>query len=283
MKNLQLVKKVGVGLMAALVTVLLQSGCATVAKTAAQIGQTTGVMTADQAESLVKTGEAFGKAFEQITPEQEYYVGRAVGATIISTYKVYDNEVATRYVNLIGQTMGMVSDKPETFGGYHFLILDSDEINAFAAPGGLIFLSRGMLRLCKNEDQLAGVLAHEVAHVNLGHAISAISNSRWTQAFTILGAEGAKSFGGEQLKLAGGAPQIDGADLGHHGAGDDPHHHVQPVLRRRAAAGPGQGLANLAQQKAGPPRRHCHALDHACSRLAALWFQLPDRAALPLS
>lgn len=200
MKILQLVKKVGVGLMAALVTVLLQSGCATVAKTAAQIGQSTGVMTADQAESLVKTGEAFGKAFEQITPEQEYYVGRAVGATIISTYKVYDNEVATRYVNLIGQTMGMVSDKPETFGGYHFLILDSDEINAFAAPGGLIFLSRGMLRLCKNEDQLAGVLAHEVAHVNLGHAISAISNSRWTQAFTILGAEGAKSFGGEQLK-----------------------------------------------------------------------------------
>ncbi len=177
----------------------LITGCATVAQTAAQLGQATGAITPGQADSLIKTGQAFGKALEQITPEQEYYVGRAVGATIVSQYKVYDNDRATKYVNLVGQTLAMASDKPETFGGYHFLILDSDEINAFAAPGGFIFLSRGMLRLCHTEDQLAAVLAHEVGHVQFGHAIGAISNSRWTQAFTILGTEGAKSFGGEQL------------------------------------------------------------------------------------
>lgn len=174
---------------------LIQVGCSTVA----DIGVASGVITPEQGQSIVKTGEAFGKAFEQITPEQEYYVGRAVGATVVSTYKVYDNSTATHYLNVVGQTLGQASDKPETFGGYHFLILDTDEINAFAAPGGLIFVSRGMLRLCKNEDQMAGVLAHEVAHVNHGDAIRAISNSRWTQAFTILGTEGAKSFGGEQL------------------------------------------------------------------------------------
>ncbi len=174
---------------------LLQVGCSTVAG----VGVATGIITPEQGQSMVKTGEAFGKAFEQITPEQEYYVGRAVGATVVSTYKVYDNQAATHYLNVVGQTLGQASDKPETFGGYHFLILDTDEINAFAAPGGLIFVSRGMLRLCKNEDQLAGVLAHEVGHVNHGDAIRAISNSRWTQAFTILGTEGAKSFGGEQL------------------------------------------------------------------------------------
>ncbi|MCE9613074.1 MAG: M48 family metallopeptidase [Lentisphaerae bacterium] len=165
----------------------------------ARAGQAAGVVTPEQADAMIKTGDSFGKALEQITPEQEYYVGRAVGATLMSTHKGYDNAAATRYVNLVGQTLAMGSDKPETFGGYHFLIFDSDEINAFAAPGGLIFLSRGMLRLCKTEDELAAVLAHEVAHVNLGHAIAAISNSRWTQAFTILGTEGAKSFGGEQL------------------------------------------------------------------------------------
>ena len=176
---------------AALITV----GCSTVAR----VGRATGVVTPQQAEAIVKTGESFGKALEQITPEQEYYVGRAVGATLMSTRKVYANEAATRYVNLIGQTLAMASDKPETFGGYHFLLFDSDEINAFAAPGGLIFISRGMLRLCRTEDELAAVLAHEVAHVNLGHAISAISNSRWTQAFTILGTESAKNLGGEQL------------------------------------------------------------------------------------
>jgi predicted Zn-dependent protease len=190
--------QVSAAAMAAAAAVLL-AGCATVSQTVATIGTGAGIITPEQGQSIVKTGEAFGKALEQITPEQEYYVGRAVGATVVSTYKVYDDPAATRYVNLVGQTLAQVSDKPETFGGYHFLILDSPDINAFAAPGGLIFVSRGMLRLCKNEDQLAAVLAHEVAHVNLGHAISAISNSRWTQAFTILGTEGAKSFGGEQL------------------------------------------------------------------------------------
>ena len=192
-----------IAVMSAAVTVVLSlgflTGCATVAQVGAGIGQATGAITPEQAQSIVKTGEAFGKALEQITPEQEYYVGRAVGATVVSTYKVYNNDKSTTYVNLLGQTLAMASDKPETFGGYHFLILDSDDINAFAAPGGFIFVSRGMLRLCRNEDDLAAVLAHEVAHVQLGHALSAISNSRWTAAFTILGTETAKGLGGQQL------------------------------------------------------------------------------------
>lgn len=192
-----------IAVVSAAVTVILSlgflTGCATVAQVGAGIGQATGAITPEQAQGIVKTGEAFGKALEQITPEQEYYVGRSVGATVVSTYKVYNNDKATRYLNLVGQTLAMVSDKPETFGGYHFLILDSDDINAFAAPGGLIFVSRGMLRLCRNEDDLAAVLAHEIGHVQYGHALAAISNSRWTTAFTILGTESAKGFGGQQL------------------------------------------------------------------------------------
>lgn len=175
--------------------VLSQAGCAAVAR----IGEATGVVTPEQAQAIEKTGQSMGKALEQITPEQEYYVGRAVGATLVSGFKVYNNDAATRYVNLVGQTLAMASDKPETFGGYHLLLLDSPDINAFAAPGGLIFISRGMLRLCRSEDELASVLAHEVAHVNLGHAIGAISNARWTQAFTVLAAESGKSLGGEQV------------------------------------------------------------------------------------
>lgn len=184
------------GLTGLLGTVIACSnGCSTVA----QIGAATGVVTPGQAEALVKTGKSFGNALKQITPEQEYYVGRAVGASLVSKYKVYDRDETTLYVNTVGQALAMASEKPETFGGYHYLILNSDEINAFAAPGGLIFLSRGMLRLCKTEDELAAVLAHEVAHVNLGHAISAISNSRWTDAMTVLGTESAKNLGGGQL------------------------------------------------------------------------------------
>jgi len=178
----------------------LVSGCAAVSQGVAAVGQATGTLTPEQAQAVAKTGEAFGKAMEQITPEQEYYVGRAVGATILQQYKPYNNEAANLYLNQLGQTIAAASDRPETFKGYHFLIMDSDEINAFAAPGGFIFVSRGMIRLCRNEDELAAVLAHEVGHVQLKHAIGAISNSRWTSAFTILTAEAGKNLGGQALK-----------------------------------------------------------------------------------
>lgn len=181
-------------------SLLLATGCATVSKTIATAGQAAGVINAEQAGSIVKTGEAFGKAMEEITPEQEYYVGRAVGATILQQYKLYDNPDATEYLNLVGQTLAAVSDRPETFKGYHFAIMDSDEINAFAAPGGFIFVSRGMLKLCNTEDQLAAVLAHEVGHVQLKHALGAISNSRWTGAISTGFMEAGKALSGDALK-----------------------------------------------------------------------------------
>lgn len=179
--------------------VLLQAGCASIAQVGATVGEAAGVITPQQGQSLIKVGQAADKTFADITPEQEYYIGRAVGATIVSKYQVYDQDRAVEYVNLVGQSLALASTKPETFGGYHFLILDSDEINAFAAPGGFIFLSRGMLRLCRSEDDLAAVLAHEIGHIELQHALRAIKGSRLTSALTTLAVEGAKSFGGEQL------------------------------------------------------------------------------------
>ena len=185
-----------------LACVLLLSGCKTrelVTKGVTTVGVATGTISSDHAQSINKTAEAAGKAFEQITPEQEYFIGRAVAASILSTYKPYEKDRATTYINTLGQALAMASDKPETFGGYHFLIMDTDEVNAFAAPGGLIMVSRGLLRCCRSEDALAAVLAHEVGHVQFGHGLQAIKKSRLTGVFTTLAAEGAKSFGGEQL------------------------------------------------------------------------------------
>jgi len=197
MKNKQLQVWLAFGVLAS--GVAFVSGCATVAQVGATVGQATGVMTPQQADSLVKSAEAVEKTFKDITPEQEYFIGRSVGATIISTYKVYDNDEATRYLNVLGQSVSRFSDMPDTFRGYRFLILDTDEINAFAAPGGFIFISRGMIRLCNTEDDLAAVIAHEVGHVQLRHAVKAIKSSRLTSALTILAMEGTKSFGGDQL------------------------------------------------------------------------------------
>ncbi|MEN6331344.1 MAG: M48 family metalloprotease [Smithella sp.] len=168
--------------LAALSLMMLQ-GCEVV-RTAAKVGEATGVLTSQQAAGIEKTAAAVEKSQEDITPSQEYYIGRTVGAVITNKYKVYQNDSATTYVNELGQTIAMSSDLPETFGGYHFLILDTDEINGFAAPGGLIFISRGLLRCCRNEDAAAAVLAHEIGHVQYRHGLDAIEKSRITNAVT---------------------------------------------------------------------------------------------------
>jgi len=79
------------------------------------------------------------------------------------------------------------------------LALAGKGFNAFAAPGGLIFVFRGMLRCCRSEDAVAAVLAHEIAHIQLRHGIRSIEKGRQTQALTILAAEGAKTFGKKEL------------------------------------------------------------------------------------
>jgi len=185
------------GLIASMMICLMLSGCAqmdSITKVAASVAASTGVITQSQADSISKTSGAIAKSAEDITPEQEYYIGRTIGAVIIGKYPPYQNQKVNRYLNLLGQTLAQASDRPETFGGYHFLVLDSDEINAFAAPGGLIFITRGLLRCCPNEDAVAAVLAHEISHVLLSHGLQAISKSRITTALTTIGVESAKTF-----------------------------------------------------------------------------------------
>lgn len=157
------------------------------------------VITTNEADSINRVSRAVGKTFDDITPEQEYYIGRAVAATILYDYEIYNNAALTHYLNVIGQTLSRASDKPMTYGGYHFAVIDTDTINAFAAPGGLILVSRGLLRCCKTEDALAAVLSHEIGHVEHADGLKAIQQSRLTTALTVMAAEGAKNFGGRDL------------------------------------------------------------------------------------
>jgi len=122
-----------------------------------------------------------------------------VAATVLTTYKPFDLQRANAYLNLLGQTVAQFSTKPETFGGYHFLLVDTDEVNAFAAPGGLIMISRGMMRCCTSEDELVAVLAHEISHVDHQHGLKAIRKGRLTSALTTLGVAAGKSLGGQEL------------------------------------------------------------------------------------
>ncbi|WP_006786348.1 M48 family metallopeptidase [Thiorhodospira sibirica] len=168
-------------------------GCKTL-EIGANLGQSLGLLDAQQAQSLVRTGTAVGRAMEQIDPEQEYYIGRSVGATLLSQYPVYQNPALHSYLNLLGSYVSLASQTPQTFGGYRFLVLDSEEINAFAAPGGLIMVTRGMLRCCTSEDELAAVLAHEVSHIQQRHAVQAISQARIVAAMQAITVEGIRHY-----------------------------------------------------------------------------------------
>ncbi len=166
---------------------------------ATAIGQGAGVISGAQANSIRKTAKAVSRSAEEFTPEQEYYIGRAVGAVVLGKYPAYDRSAVNQYLNVIGQTLAQASDLPAIFGGYHFLVLDSSEINAFATPSGLVFVTRGLLRCCRNEDALAAVLAHEIGHIQLRHGMAAIEKARVTEALTTLAVEGAKSLGTREV------------------------------------------------------------------------------------
>ncbi len=180
----------------------MTAGCETVnalTAAAADVAAGAGVITEDQAESTKRVSTAVTKTFEDITPEQEYYIGRTVAATVLVGYQPKADAELNAYLNRVGQSLAQFSTRPETFGGYHFLTLDSDEINAFAAPGGLILATRGLLKCCRTEDELAAVLAHEVGHVEKTHGLRAIKTGRLNSALTTLAVEAGKNLAGEQL------------------------------------------------------------------------------------
>jgi len=139
------------------------------------------------ATSTAHTAPTLAKSMEDFTPDQEYYLGRGVTATLLGKYRALRAPAANEYLNLLGQSLTKHSTMPNTFGGYHFLLLDSLEINAFAAPGGLILVTRGLVQCTSNEDELAAVLAHEIAHVQLRHGIGSIKQARKTEALMTLG------------------------------------------------------------------------------------------------
>jgi predicted Zn-dependent protease len=159
--------------------------------TAAQVSATT--------DSITASSDAIAQAAEEITPEQEYYIGRAVGATIFNSYKVYTaNPGLTTYLNKIANTIVINSEQPELYNGCHVAILDSDEINAFATSSGLILITRGLIACATTEDALAAALAHEIAHMQLQHSIKSIKTARFTNAILVTGTSVAEAAGAGQ-------------------------------------------------------------------------------------
>lgn len=143
-----------------------------------------------------KAGQKAVVASRGISDSEEYYVGRAVAARLLAKYPLSQNKDATLYVNEVGQAVARKSSMPRTYRGYHFGILETSDANAYACPGGIILITRGLIKECQNEDELAAVLAHEVAHIAHKDGVNSINRARWSEVLTTAGTEAVKQYGG---------------------------------------------------------------------------------------
>ena len=115
------------------------------------------------------TGPGGKKGLILISTSQEVSLGKEFAAQVDTTNPLSDDSVLVNYVNEIGQKIARLSDRADL--DYRFAIIDTPIINAFACPGGYIYLYTGLLQVMENEAQLAGVLAHEISHVVARHGV----------------------------------------------------------------------------------------------------------------
>ncbi len=135
-------------------------------------------MLAQSASSLV---------YNETGPLQEYIIGRAVAARLIGEFSPLDvNSEPYRYLQAIGEIMSRGSSSPYPYDGYKFILIEGEDPNAFAAPGGFIFVNKGMLSFLESEDELAAILGHEIAHVELGHGMQAVNQERLLSFFGVI-------------------------------------------------------------------------------------------------
>jgi predicted Zn-dependent protease len=154
----------------------------------------------ERAEQALDVAEKVGAAVVPISTEQEIEIGRGIAATVAGHYTLYRDSTLTRYVSLVGNAVAAANPRPDVV--YRFAVLDTDEVNAFAAPGGYVFVTRGALALMEDESMLAGVLAHEVTHVNQRDVIEEIQDRARTELGISEAAERIDITGEEYLEKA---------------------------------------------------------------------------------
>ncbi len=112
------------------------------------------------------------KSFSDVSEEKEIQIGKDLSAGLLGSTPLVDDPVVQNYVNRIGRWLAMQTERPEL--PWTFAVIDTDTVNAFAAPGGYVFVTRGLFLMLRNEAELAGVIGHEISHVLRRHHLVAI-------------------------------------------------------------------------------------------------------------
>ncbi len=136
-----------------------------------------------------------------ISKETELAMGQQADREVIAQFGLYPDKSLQLYVNDIGQKLvSNLSDRE--FNKYFFKVVDSSDINAFALPGGYIYVTRGILAIINNEAELAGILGHEIGHVTQHHAAKQIVRTIGAQILAIGGAIANPKNAGEWLVVS---------------------------------------------------------------------------------
>jgi predicted Zn-dependent protease len=122
-----------------------------------------------------------------VSQEDEVAIGRQIAGNLLGAAPLVKDPKLQKYVNDVGAWVAAQSERPDL--PWHFGVIESKDINAFAAPGGYIFLTRGLYRLLSNEAQLAGVLAHEIGHVIQKHHLKLLQQGRMLELGSKLAAK----------------------------------------------------------------------------------------------
>lgn len=141
-----------------------------------------------------KTVKKVGDATRAIGEEEEIQMGGQLAGVVLGAAPLVDDPVQQRYVNRLGKWLALHSERPDL--PWKFGIIDSDDFNAFSTPGGYVLVSRGLFNAMRTEAELAGVLAHEIAHVVQKHHLKALQNDMGTSVLGEIGSNYASSQGG---------------------------------------------------------------------------------------
>ncbi len=121
---------------------------------------------------LIGTAKNVGKAVREPSESEEIGIGNDVAARLLGAAPLVSDARTQQYVNRVGRWLALQSERPDL--PWHFGVLEAPQVNAFAVPGGTIFITRGLLARMTSEAELAGVLSHEIVHVVRKHHLKAI-------------------------------------------------------------------------------------------------------------
>jgi len=172
-----------VGAIAGFVLSAALGGCAEVQRAAEDAARRSGD---ERTARAIRGGGTLISGLLPIGYEEESSIGQAIALQVVARYGGVSNQPdLTRYVNLVGRAVASTCDRPDI--PYRFAVLNHDSINAFAAPAGYIFVTRGLLKQIQNEAELAAVLGHEIAHVSQMHILQVIQRSKQLAGITEAG------------------------------------------------------------------------------------------------